>query len=70
MKRVAMLLLAFCFTTSILLSQDKVAKQDSTKQEIKKVGCQMDCCCKKECKKDKAEMKKDCPKSSKEDCKK
>ncbi len=70
MKRVAVLFVVLALAGSSILAQDKAAKSDSTKQGTQKMGCQMDCCCRKECKKDKTQMRKDCPKSNKEDVKK
>lgn len=63
MKRILVLFLALGFALSTIIAQDKSVKADSTKQEVKKENCQMDCCCKKECKKGKGDMKDNCTKS-------
>ena len=57
MKRVMVLLLAFGLAAGTIIAQDKTDKKETPKQEVKKEKCEMDCCCKKECKMD---SKKDC----------
>ena len=50
MKRLFVIVLAFGLAAGTLVAQDKTEKKEATKQETKKEKCDMDGCCKKECK--------------------
>ncbi len=67
MKRISCLIFAFVLSAGVLLAQDKSAKSDSTTQAVKNENCKMNCCCKKECKEGKSDIKKTCDQSQ---CKK